>query len=321
MKTLVTGGAGFIGSHLVKRLLDEGRDIILVDDFSRGDLQNLLDLGVNIGCQKMDLTNYDEAVTIFEDVDVVYHLAALVGSVEYLHHDEASELNALQRNLLIDVNVLRASLEKAVKSLIYTSSVSVYPIDLQYSKKVVLSEDDLRYINPEGGYGWAKFLGELQLQWIRKIKVGIARPFNIYGENEELSERSHVVPALIRKAIRFPQEDFIVWGNGEQSRCFLYVSDAVDALIRLEEVASTPPVIVNIGSEKTTSINELAEKIVHLSGKEIEVKYDETKPTGPISRTADITKTKQILNWQPKVSLDDGLRRTYKWAQKKLSSV
>jgi nucleoside-diphosphate-sugar epimerase len=320
MKTLVTGAAGFIGSHLSKRLLDEGRDVILVDDFSRGDVQNLIDLGVNVECKKVDLKNYNEIIKLLKGVDVVYHLAALVGSIEYLHHNEFSELNALQENLLIDINVFKACLLNNVKTLIYTSSVSVYPMDIQNKKNVILSETDLNHINPEGGYGWAKLLGELQLKWMTNTNVGIARPFNVYGENEELLARPHVVPALIRKAIRFPKEEFIVWGNGEQSRCLLYVSDAVDALIRLEQVASTPPVIVNIGSDEETSIGELANKILRLSGKSINIKFDETKPVGPLSRTAEITKTKQILNWRPKVSLDEGLMKTYLWAKKRLES-
>jgi nucleoside-diphosphate-sugar epimerase len=156
---------------------------------------------------------------------------------------------------------------------------------------------------------------------MKNVDVGIARIFTAYGPCEPLDETAHAVPALIRKAIRYPEEDFVVWGSGEQTRSFMYVSDCVEALVRLEEKASSPPLIVNVGSDKPTPIRVLAEKIVEISGKSIEVKYDPSKPVGPLSRTADITKARRVLGWSPKVSLEEGLRRTYAWAEKKLRVV
>ncbi len=319
MKTVVTGGAGFIGSHLVKRLLDEGRDVVAVDDMSRGSLLNLKDLGVPLGCAiEANLRDYGQALNAIGGADVVFHLAARVGSVEYLHGSELAELRALQDNLITDANVFRACTETNVKRIVYASSVSVYPIDLQREPGVVFSEDDLRYYNPEGGYGWAKLLGEIQLGWMKDVNIGIARIFNVYGEGEPLDETTHVIPALIRKAVTYPKEDFIVWGDGEQSRCFIYVSDCVDALIKLEEKASNPPLTVNIGSDKPVKIKEIAEKIVAVSGKNIKIKYDSGKPVGPLSRTANITNARKKLSWSPSVILDEGLRRTYSWAEKRL---
>ena len=318
MKTVVTGGAGFIGSHLVKRLIDEGKDVVLADDFSRGSVLNLLDLGVRIECPRIDLRDYGRALEVVEDADVVYHLAARVGSVEYLHGSELAELRALQDNLVIDANVFRACVEAGVRKVISASSVSVYPIDAQQKPGVVLSEDDLNYYNPEGGYGWAKLLGEIELGWIKGVDIAIARIFNVYGPCQPLDETAHVVPALARKAITYPKEDFIVWGSGGQSRCFLYVSDCVEALLRLEEEASNPPIIVNVGSDEEVLIRTIAEKIVKISGKSIEIKYDLTKPVGPASRTADIGRAKTLLEWRPIVGLDEGLRRTYTWAEKRL---
>jgi GDP-D-mannose 3',5'-epimerase len=321
LKTVVTGGAGFIGSHLVKRLLDEGREVVVVDDFSRGNMLNLIDLGVGINCEKVDLRNYSQALKVMDGADVVFHLAARVGSVEYLHGNELAELEALQSNLVIDANVFRACIEKEIKKIVYASSVSVYPIDLQQNQGAVFSENSLSYINPEGGYGWAKLLGEIQLKWMKDVDVGIARIFNVYGECGELGETSQVIPALIRKAISYPREEFIVWGSGEQTRCFLYVADCVEALMRLEEKASNPSVIVNVGSDQSVPVRVIAEKIVGISGKDMDIKYDPSKPVGPISRTADISKVKALLGWQPETSLDEGLKRTYKWAEKRLLST
>jgi len=314
----VTGGAGFIGSHLVRRLVDEGREVVVADDFSRGCVRNLLDLGVRVECPRIDLRDYGRALGVVEGADVVYHLAARVGSVEYLHGSELAELRALQDNLVIDANVFRASVEAGVKKVIYASSVSVYPIDLQQKPGVVLSEDDLGYYNPEGGYGWAKLLGEIQLGWMSDVDIGIARIFTAYGPCEPLDETAHVVPALIRKAIMYPEEGFVVWGSGGQTRSFMYISDCVEALIKLEERASNPPIIVNVGSDEEVPIRVIAEKIVKMSGKDIEIKYDLTKPVGPASRTADIRRAKALLGWRPIVGLDEGLRRTYACAEERL---
>jgi nucleoside-diphosphate-sugar epimerase len=319
LRTVVTGGAGFIGSHLVRKLLDDGRDVVAVDNLSRGSIENLKDLNIPISLLiKADLRDYRQALDAVKGASTVYHLAARVGSVEYLHGSEHAELKALQDNMVIDANVFKACIEAGVKRIVYASSVSVYPIDIQHKPNVVISEGDLRYYNPEGGYGWAKLLGEIQLSWMKNVDVGIARIFTAYGPLEPLDETAHAVPALIRKAIMYPREDFVVWGSGEQTRSFMYVSDCVEALLKLEEKASNPPLIVNIGSDKPTPIRVLAEKIVEMSGKSIEIKYDPLKPVGPLSRTADITKARKLLGWRPKISLEDGLRHTYAWAERKL---
>lgn len=318
MKTVVTGGAGFIGSHLVKRLVEEGREVVVADDFSRGKTQNLLDLGVRLDPRPVNLRDYQQVLASLDGAESVFHLAARVGSVEFLHGSEIAELLALQSNLMIDANVFRACLERAVGRLVYASSVSVYPIHLQQSYGVVFREEDLWPINPEGGYGWAKLLGEIQLQWMRDLDIGVARIFNIYGENEEPDENTHVVPALIRKAVLYPRQAFRVWGDGNQTRDLLYVADAVDALLTLEGKASSPPTVVNIGSGETLPIKALVDRIIEISGKAIEPLFDPSKPVGPLSRTAAVTKAKALLDWQPKVGLDEGLERTFRWVEQKL---
>jgi nucleoside-diphosphate-sugar epimerase len=328
VKTVVTGGTGFIGSHLVKRLVDEGREVIVTSDLSRLGSENLSGLDIkpsDIELRGVDLSDYRQALKAVEGADTLFHLAARVGSVEYLHGTEMSELAALQTNLVIDANTFRACLERNVKKLIYASSCAVYPMARQYSLGAVFSEDDLELqpevpvsMSPDGGYGWAKLIGEIEVGWMKDIDIGIARIFNIYGENEPLTERAHVLCDLIRKAILYPKEEFIVWGSGEQTRDFLYVSDCVEALLKLEDKASNPPIIVNSGSGQAMPIKVIAQKIARLSGKKPEALFDPTKPVGPVSRTADITRARALLNWQPKVSLDDGLRHTYAWVEKRL---
>ena len=344
MQNVVTGGAGLIGSHLVRRLLQEGREVLVVDDFSRGSIENLSYLGADVESKKIDLRNYSETLKAIEGAEVVFHLAAIVGGLEYLHGSESAEINAFLSNISIDSNVFSACLEAGVKRLIYTSSVSVYPIHTQRQLNVTFCEDELPLgsslqslipstkdplpmINPDGGYGWAKLMGEIALAGLDNLKVGIARIFNIYGEGEDLGETTSVIPAIIRKAIQYPRENVTVWGDGTQTRDFLYVSDCVDALLKLDQKvyesdeSSYFPIVVNIGSDISVPISVLAEKIIKVSGRDLKIKYDAAKPVGPLSRTANITKIKELLGWQPKTSLDEGLRYMYAWAEKMLRGI
>lgn len=186
-----------------------------------------------------------------------------------------AELDALQFNLVIDANVFRACRESGVSKIVRASSVSVYPADRQQALGAVFKEDDFYPINPEGGYGWAKLMGEIQLGMMEDCKCVIARIFNAYGEHCEYERTAQVVPALTRTAINYPKEDF-VWGDGKQTRNLIHIGDCVDALLKMEESATYPPLILNIGNEKTTTIKELAETIVKVSGKSVPVRYVET---------------------------------------------
>jgi nucleoside-diphosphate-sugar epimerase len=332
MKTIVTGGAGFIGSHLVKKLIENGRKVIVVDDLSSGKLENLYNLGLkrtDFEFRKIDLTNFENALRALREGEVVYHLAARIGGIKFLHGSKSAEFLALSENLAIDSNVFRACERNKTKKIIYTSSSAVYPLEKQFYFGTIFSEKDLDIklkiknqklkisIDPDGGYGLAKILAEIQLFLMKNVKVGIARIFNVYGVNEPQDERSHAITDLIKKAIFYPKRKFVVWGDGRQTRDYLYVTDCVEALIKLEEkISKISPLILNIGSGKATSIREIAEKIIKISGKKIKPIYDKTKPVGPISRTANINKVKKILNWKPKVNIEEGLEKTYFWIQK-----
>jgi GDP-D-mannose 3', 5'-epimerase len=335
LKTVVTGGTGFIGSNLVKKLLNNNRDVIVASDFSNFGMENLSSLGIqtsDIEVRDVDLLHYYQALKAVEGVEIVFHLAARVGSLEFLHQKENSELVALQSNLAIDANVIRACLEKGVKKLIYTSSCAVYDMCRQLVSGAIFRESEIQFstsfsperppgiINPDGGYGWSKLMGELQLNWATNLDVGIARLYSIYGINEPIEEgKAHATGDIIRKILKLPSPSTLrVFGDGKQSRDFLYVTDCADLLLKLEKASSSPPITVNVGSGTATTIGELARKIVRVSGKDVRLEFDDTKPMGPISRTADIHHTKEVLKWQPQVNLDQGLQNTYEWLRDKL---
>jgi len=302
--------------------MNDGHEISIVDNLSSGSVENLAGLGIDQDCVVGDLKDYEFAKRSLRGVQVVFHLAAEVGSVAYLHGSDARELAALQSNLVIDANVFRACLENGVRSVIYASSVSVYPFDQQLGAHVRFKEEDAeKHTNPEGGYGWSKYIGEKQLSLMPGVSVGVARIFHAYGENLYLKpDRSQVIASLIRKAIRYPEEDSVVWGDGSQRRCFVYVDDAIDALTRLwaraEERGS---LTVNVGSTEEITVRQLAGMVISRSGKRIALKFDESKPTGALSRMPSLDRVKEVLGWSPTTSFPDGLSRTYDWAERRLS--
>jgi len=323
-RVAVTGGAGFLGSHIVKRLVDDGREVTIIDDFSSGSIQNLVDLGIRQKCSLGDLRNYQFAKESLRKAETVFHFAAEVGSVNYLHGSNARELAALQSNLVIDANVFKACFENGVQTVIFASSVSVYPFDEQLGSHVQFREEDSeRRVNPEGGYGWAKYVAEKQLSLMPDISYGVARIFHAYGRNIYLKpDRSQVIASLIRKAVRYPDEDFIVWGDGNQRRCFVFIDDALDALMRLEKyVSKRGNLTVNVGSTEEVTVRDLAELVVFLSKKDIPLKFDDSKPKGALNRTPNLKRIKSVLDWSPTTSLSDGLTETFDWAKERLGKL
>jgi nucleoside-diphosphate-sugar epimerase len=331
MKTVVTGGTGFIGSHLVAALVQDRREVVVAGSLSPGD-DYLAEMGVKAERRSVDLRDFRDAQAAVRDADSVFHLAARIGNLAYLHGTQGAELTSLQTNLAIDANVFRACFEAGVKKIVYASSCAVYPMDRQMDAGAVFKESDLPLsasfdpadlqrgmINPDGGYGWAKLMGEIQLCWSRSTDVGIARIFSAYGENEPLGETAHAMGGLIQRAILNLGGDFLVYGDGKQSRDFLYVTDCARALMKLEDKATNPPITANVGSGQAVTIGDLAERIVRISGKQLNIVFDPTRPVGPVSRTADTGMARALLGWEPVVSLDEGLRRTYKWVETRLS--
>lgn len=315
MSILITGGAGFIGSNLAKRLEEDLRTkLVLVDDFSRGKKEYLDYLGVKAKCIDADLRVPEFADVLLKNVDTVYHTACRIGGMQFLHGSPEAELAALQDNLLIDTNVFRACIENKVKRIVFTSSISIYNTSRQSGDQAVFREDDFEKdpYEPEGGYGWAKAVAEKQLSYLSDLgmKVGVARIFKSYGPCDDYSEQSgQVVCSLFRKALT--QDKLVVWGSGNAKRCLLYIDDLVDGLISLGNFNGS--LTVNFGAVSPTPIRELAERVVKTTGRNIPIEFDRTKAEGPLSRIPDLTRAKTVLGWKPKTPLEDGLKKTYAW--------
>jgi len=316
-RALVTGGAGFIGSHLAKKLLDLGCEVYVADNFSRGNKENLEPFLDKIHLYFLDLTKLENCLTATEDVDYVFHLAASVGGIHYIKKEN---VEGSTPSLLMNTNMLEAARINDIERFLFTSSACVYREKNSCLNK--FKEEDAYPANPLTTYGWAKLLGEIQCRSYHLdhgLKCSVIRIFNAYGENENLdSTWSHVIPSLIRKAIRHPREEFKIFGDGLQERAFLYVQDCVHGLmLSMEKITDADP--INLGSEEVVSIKELAKNIIRLSGKNIDVKYDLSGPQGTHRYCADTTRMKRVLRWRPQIPLDEGLRTTYEWAKRKLN--
>jgi nucleoside-diphosphate-sugar epimerase len=313
-KVLVTGGAGFIGSHLVDELLRRNADVRVVDNLSRGNISNIAHCKDKIEFIKEDLTNIKTTETAVRDVEICFHLAAVVGSVEFM----ASHPAEIFKSVSINNNVIDACRKMNIDRLLYTSSACAYPVDLQTAEdQPPLKEDDVlaHGAKPDSDYGWAKLLGEIQCQAYHRsygMKIAIVRPFNPYGPRESFDPKdSHVIPSLIRKAVR-RENPFVVWGDGKQARAFEYVEDLVGGIIlAIEKKVDADP--VNLGSSNPVTICEIAELVLQLTGYNTTIAWDTSKPQGVKSRKADMSKALKVLGWKPKTSLKEGLTQTLKW--------
>tara|TARA_B100002003_G_scaffold252023_1_gene300425 strand:- start:5732 stop:6706 length:975 start_codon:yes stop_codon:yes gene_type:complete len=313
-KVLVTGGAGFIGSHLVDALVKKGDMVRVVDNLSRGKKNNLKNCLDKLEFFRGDLTDMSVALKSVKDIDFCFHLAAVVGGVNFMTNHPAETC----KNILIDHNIIEACRRSKIKKMLYVSTACVYPTTLQkeFSQPPLQEEDALKYgAMPDSYYGWAKLMGEIQCQAYQieyGMNIAIVRPFNPYGPRESFDPKdSHVIPALIKKAVK-KENPFIVWGSGGQARGFTYISDLVEGMIMaMEKSNDVNP--INLGTDKATPIKELAELILKLTRHNIPITFEKSKPEGVSSRKTDVSKAKKILEWKQKTELETGLKRTIDW--------
>ena len=328
-RILVTGGAGFIGSWLVEALTRLGAQVFVVDNLWRGSLDNLkkddgmywvdLDERFLLG----DLREYHTALSacLRTKPDLVFHLADIVAGIDFVF---ANEPFIFRANLLINTNVFAAVKEAGIKNVVYLGTACSYPKKLQETPGgIPLVEGQAYPADPESAYGWSKLMGEYEAELLAKyseINLGILRLHNVYGPRSILSKkRSQVIPSLIRKAVCYPSEDFIVWGSGKQARDFIFVGDVVDALLRLPLKGMNQGAI-QIGSAREITIAHLAQAVVVVSGKQIPIKFDTTKPEGDGGRSGNFDKALKVMNWRPFTPIEEGLRQTYDWAHDQITN-
>ena len=308
-KALVCGAGGFIGSHLVKRLKKEGYFVRGVDlkypEFSKTEADEFI---------KGDLRNLSIVDVCVSGVDEVYQLAADMGGADYIFTGE-NDSDVMHNSAMINLNIVDSMKRHGVKKVFYSSSACMYPEDVQMEIDVPALKEDMAYPgNPDSEYGWEKLFSErLFLAYARNegFDVKIGRFHNVFGpEGTYEGGREKAPAALCRKIIKSNGE-IEVYGDGKQTRSFLYIDECLDGVRRLMESDLNEP--FNIGSDEVISINDFAQMIIDISGKQISIKNVDVQQVGVRGRNSDNTMIKEKLGWSPMQPLKVGIEKTYKW--------
>ena len=308
-KILITGAGGFIAHHMVNYLKDKGLWVRAVDivepefENSNADEFKLLDLRLK-----------DAAEEAVEGVDQVYHLAADMGGIGYI---TAFHADISRNNIMMNTHMLEAARLEGVERFFYSSSACVYPDYRQDTNELDgLKEEDAYPAAPEEGYGWEKLFTEKLCQYYTQdydLQTRVARFHNVYGPLGTFDGGKEKAPAaLCRKIAKSNSEDDIeVWGDGEQTRSFMYIDDCVEGIYRLMQSNHNEP--LNLGTDLMVSVNQLVDIIASVAGKKINKIHDLSKPQGVRGRNSDNTKLSEFLNWTPDIDLKDGMKITYEW--------
>lgn len=306
-KVLVTGGAGFIGSHLCKRLLDEGNEVICLDNYFTGSKENVVELMKN---PYFELIRHDVTMPFFIEVDEIYNLACPASPVHYQYNP----IKTIKTSVMGAVNML--GLAKRIRAKILQASTSeVYGDPTVHPQ----SEDYWGHVNPIGPracYDEGKRCAEaLFINYHRQnnVRIKIMRIFNTYGPNMHPND-GRVVSNFIVQALR--NEDITIYGDGSQTRSFQYVDDLIEGAIRLMATGDDFTGPVNIGNPGEFTILELAEKVIQLTGSKSKIVFLPLPSDDPKQRQPDITLARKVLNWEPKVPLEEGLKLTIEYFRK-----
>lgn len=311
-RVLVTGGASFIGSHLVDGLLARGAQVRVVDDLTSGHFEHIRS---HVESSRVEWTEADlrapgVAARAVTGIDVVFHLAADHGGRGYVDLHQAGPASNLFLDGLIFWEALRARVDKVV----FASSGCVYPNHLQSDpdQEIYLTEDLVRQpYDADNMYGWAKLMGELTLRAYHQehgLKAASCRYFTVYGPR---GVENHAVIAMIARAF-VGQDPFEVWGDGTQVRNWTYIDDIVRGTILAGELIDDGTA-VNLGTMERVRVADAARMVLDCAGRQASIKFRPEMPTGPLNRVADNSLARKLLHWEPEVLFRDGVKRTLDW--------
>lgn len=309
MRVLVTGAGGFIGHHLVNYLKDRNYWVRAVDvklpeyEESRAD-----------DFQVADLREYQSCIDAVADIECVFHLAADMGGIGYISKYHS---NVCSNNTLMNLNMLNAAVQADVQKFLFSSTACVYPLSLQKRSDITaLKETDAHPAEPEEGYGWEKLYMEKLCQYYAEendLGVRIVRLHNVYGPLGSWTGGREKAPAAICRKIALAndKESIEVWGDGDQTRSFMYVDDCVEGLHRIMNSEFGAP--LNLGRDDLISLKALVQLVAKIANKKIEIAYAKDKPVGVRGRNSENSLIKRVLNWEPSIPLESGLIKTYDW--------